>query len=104
MWFHDPNFISNIKEWWKIGKFEGSKMFVFVSKLKMLKERILRWNKEYFNNIFNTKLEIEDQLKILNTKIILNGMNNDSFLLEKELLARQEDILSKEEIFWRQKS
>ena len=31
-------------------------------------------------------------------------MNNDSYMLEKELLAKQEDILSKEEIFWRQKS
>jgi hypothetical protein len=31
-------------------------------------------------------------------------MNNDSYMQEKELLARQEDILTKEEIFWRQKS
>ena len=31
-------------------------------------------------------------------------MNNDSYLLEKDLLARKEDILSKEEIFWRQQS
>ena len=31
-------------------------------------------------------------------------MNNDSYELEKELLAKQEDILSKEEVFWKQKS
>ena len=30
-------------------------------------------------------------------------MNNDSYFLEKELLTKQEDILSKEEILWRQK-
>ena len=28
----------------------------------------------------------------------------DSYLLKKEFLTKQEDILSKEEIFWRQKS
>ena len=31
-------------------------------------------------------------------------MNNESYLLEKELLRKQEELLSKEEIFWRQKS
>ena len=31
-------------------------------------------------------------------------MNNENFFLEKELLARQENILKKEEVFWRQKS
>lgn len=31
-------------------------------------------------------------------------MNNESYLLEKELLYKQEDILAKEEVFWRQKS
>ena len=31
-------------------------------------------------------------------------MNNESYALEKELLVKQEEILSKEEIFWRKKS
>ena len=31
-------------------------------------------------------------------------MNNDIYMLEKELLAKQENILAKEEVFWRQKS
>ena len=31
-------------------------------------------------------------------------MNNETFFLEKELLSRQENILAKEEVFWRQKS
>lgn len=70
----------------------------------MLKEKILRWNKEHFNNIFKEKLDIENKLKELNLEVIKKGMNNESYLLEKELLAKQEDILSKEEIFWRQKS
>ena len=55
MWFLDPNFLGNIKEWQSQGDFEGSKMFIFVYKMKMLKEKILKWNKEHFNNIFKEK-------------------------------------------------
>lgn len=88
MWFQDPNFIENIRDWWKQARFEGSKMFVFVSKLKWLKEKILRWNRENFNNIFKEKMEIEDKLKNLNLEIIKHGMNNKTYVLEKELLAK----------------
>ena len=104
MWFQDLDFIKNISDWWTQARFEGSKMFIFVSKLKLLKEKILRWNREHFNNIFKEKMEIENRLKNLNQEIIKHGMNNDSYFLEKELLAKQENILSKEEIFWEQKS
>ena len=36
---------------------------------------------------------------ILNEAMIRKGMNNESYLLEKELLGKQEELLSKEEIF-----
>ena len=104
MWFLDQNFLANIKLWWSQGTFEGSKMFIFMSKIKMLKDKILYWNKTHFNNIFIAKSEVEDKLKELNSKVIRLGMDNESYLLEKELLAKQEDLLSKEEIFWKQKS
>ena len=74
-------------------------MFIFMSKIKMLKDKILKWNKQHFNNIFKEKLEVEAKLKDLNAEVIKRGMNNESYLLEKELLAKQEDLLSKEEIF-----
>ena len=104
MWFQDPRFLELIKLWWTQAKFSGSKMFIFVSKLKMLKENILRWNREHFNNIFREKLDNEEKLKNLNQEIIIHGMNYEKYILEKELLKKQEDILSKEETFWRQKS
>ena len=93
-WSSDTSFLENIKEWWSQGNFKGSRMFIFISKMKMLKENILRWNKVHFNNIFKEKLEIEERLKELNLEIIKNGMKNDSYNLEKELLAKQEEILS----------
>ena len=79
-------------------------MFCLVSKLKYVKEKILKWNNLHFKNIFKEKLEIEEKIGKLNKEIISKGMNNDSFLLEKEYLLKHEEILAKEETFWRQKS
>lgn len=104
MWFLDSSFIENIKAWSSQGEFEGSKMYIFVSKINMLKEKILNWNKDHFKNVFKEKLETEDKLKTLNQEIIKYGMDYKGYELEKTLLAKQEEILSKEEIFWKQKS
>ena len=60
--------------------------------------------REHFNNIFEEKQQIEQKLKELNLEVIKNGMNNIFYLLEKDILAKQESILAKEEVFWRQKS
>ena len=87
MWFQDLKFIENIKSWWRQADFEGSKMFIFISKLKSLKENMLRWNRLHFNNIFKEKIDIEEKLKLLNQDIIRRGMNFESYSLEKELLA-----------------
>ena len=75
-----------------------------MSKLKYIKGKILKWNKEHFGNIFKEKAENEEELTNLNKEVIKNGMNNNTYYREKELLAKQESILAKEEIFWHQKS
>ena len=54
----------------------------------MLKENILRWNKDHFNNFFNKKLEIKERLKELNLEVIKYGTNNDNYKLEKELFKK----------------
>ena len=55
MWFQDLKFFELIRTWWTQAGFEGSKMFIFIYKLKLLKENILRWNREHFNNTFKEK-------------------------------------------------
>lgn len=88
MWFLDASFLGKISEWWSQGEFEGSKIFCFVSKMKWLKENILNWNRNHFNNIFKEKLDIENRLNNLNLEMIKYGMNSDSYQLEKDLLAK----------------
>lgn len=88
MWFQDPKFLEPIRTWWTKANFVGSKIFIFISKLKLLRENILRWNREHFNNIFKEKLKSEDKLKNLNQEIIKYGMNYEKYILEKELLMK----------------
>ena len=104
MWFMDRNFMDQIRDWWQEDQFDGSRMFCLVSKLKNLKQKIINWNKIHFKNIFQEKLDIEAKMSNLNKEIIAKGMNYESFQLEKEYLLKHEEILAKEEIFWRQKS
>ena len=47
-------------------------MFTFVSKMKYIKEKILKWSKEHLKNIFKEKLDIEEELNKLNNEIIKN--------------------------------
>lgn len=104
MWMKEPNFLTLIENWWKEGTYEGSKLFCFIAKLKSVKQKLLQWNSQHFKNIFSFKRLIEEQLAALNDKIILEGMDQESFQRERSLLLKYEDILSKEEIFWKQKS
>lgn len=104
MWMKDPNFLTLIENWWKEEPFEVSKLFCFTTKLKFVKQKLLQWNSQHFKNIFSTKRLIEERMATLNDKIILEGMDHESFHQEKKLLLEYEDILSKEEIFWKQKS
>lgn len=73
----------NIEQWWLESKFEGSKMFYFIVKLKLLIEKIIKQNTEHFNNIFKDKLDNEEELKNLNEEVIKKVMNNVRYTKEK---------------------
>lgn len=77
-------------------------MFNIVTKLKTVKQNIRQWNKECFKSIFEERCKIEEALKVALEKVIQNGMDDNSYA-EKELTRKLNYVLSKEEIFWRQK-
>ena len=45
-------------------------MFFFVSKLKSIKEKMLKWSNTQLKNIFREKLDIEEKLEKLNKEVI----------------------------------
>ncbi|XP_059065753.1 uncharacterized protein LOC131857344 [Cryptomeria japonica] len=103
MWYKDENILL-LEKCWKEEVVSGSKMFIVANKLKIIKRKLLEWNVEHFGNIFERKQLVETKLKAVNTEVLKSGMDEILFLREKTLLKDYEDILAKEEIYWRQKS
>jgi len=99
MWFKDPSFMELVKQWWTQINQEGFKFFNIVTKLKYIKKNIKVWNKECFKNIFEEKRNVEDELAVINEKIIYEGMDGNSFWLEKDLLGKMGNLTSKDETF-----
>ncbi|XP_057870796.2 uncharacterized protein LOC131077334 [Cryptomeria japonica] len=105
MWWRDGEFSPNLGRWWKESNiFRGTPSFCFVKRMKFLKEKIKRWNRECFKNIFEEKIQIEEALLQINSDTILRGMTNDTFRREKALKEELAKVLLREEIFWRDKS
>ncbi|XP_059078137.1 uncharacterized protein LOC131876697 [Cryptomeria japonica] len=71
MWLRDNNIRNLVEQWWRHNPERPcNKAFIFFKKLQFLKEQFKKWNRESFSNIFNEKLGIEDELKILHEQII----------------------------------
>lgn len=74
-------------------------MFIVASKLKLIKRKLLEWNRTNFGNIFDKKTLIKNDLNKVNIEVLEKGMDEHLFLKEKDLLSEYEKILSYEEIF-----
>lgn len=74
-------------------------MYIVANKLRLIKRRLLEWNREHFGNIFDKKLLVEKDLKDVNREVLDWGMDEPLFLKEKILLKEYEEILAKQEIF-----
>lgn len=79
-------------------------MFRFVNKLSYLKQEIKKWNVLHFKNIFTEKIKIQEELEGLNARVMNFGMDSTTFQRDKSLNSHLEEILSREEIYWHQKS
>lgn len=91
-----------MKEWWQsYPQTEGSPMYIFQRKLKYIKERIKKWNKDSFGNIMEEKEKLEKRIKKIKTRAIREGYTEDGKVEEQdrihELMRREQQ----EEILWK---
>ena len=69
LWLLQPDFPEKLKEWWEeIPTIRGTRMYQFQPKLKILKSKIKKWNKESFGNMFQAKAELDKKIKEVQTK------------------------------------
>ena len=75
-------------------------MHQFASKLKYVKEQIKIWNIQVFKNVFKQKETVKLQLEEIHCSIIKIGMDNDTYVKQKELQIEWEELCSREEDYW----
>ena len=72
--------------------------------MKALKEDIIQWNRQEFGNVGHRKKEILGALEVLDAKEGVLGLIETERVERNEARSQVEQLLSLEEISWRQKS
>ena len=72
--------------------------------MRNIKDNIKRWNKDTFGNIFYSKMNVLEELKVIQDNIQMNGYVNVSNEEEDLKLVDLDNIISKEDTYWRQRS
>ncbi|XP_059066552.1 uncharacterized protein LOC131857829 [Cryptomeria japonica] len=103
MWLSHPNLSSSMKYWWNV-QVDGSCMFWVAKKLRHVKDKAKKWNREVFGDIFIQKSAIQEELGLIRDKVQNEGYVNDNFAKESEVLSKYHKIIAREETFWRQRS
>lgn len=97
VWFRHPDFGRNVEEFWK------PKPHNLSETMAHFKKYIWQWNKEHFGNIFWRKRRC--QARIIGVQKILESKFSPSLTkLEIQLLQELTEILTQEELYWRQQA
>lgn len=103
MWLKHTELREKIQDWWSI-QVQGCAMYRFSKKLNWIKRRIKVWNREVFENIFETKGVLLGELKEIENRIQTEGRSLELGNQELSTSRKLEKVLEREEIFWKQKS
>ena len=104
MWLKTDGFIDRVQSWWNHHSFSGTPSFVFAKKLKALKEDIVQWNRLEFGRVGRKKSQLLETLKLLDAKEGEFGLSDAKSCERAVARSEVENLLSLEEISWRQKS
>eukprot|EP00253_Pinus_taeda_P012558 PITA_12558 len=78
-------------------------MHTFQLKLKEIKSRIRKWNRDEFGHIMEDKQKLEKEMEDIQQQIILEGRDEERSKEGGRIIIQLEERRKKEEILWRQK-
>ena len=104
MWLKTDGFTDRVHSWWNQYSFSGTPSYVLAKKLKALKGDIVQWNRNEFGNVSRHKKELLEALKLLDAKEGKFGLSKMEISEMVVVSSQIENLLSLEEISWRQKS
>lgn len=79
-------------------------MFIFYSKLKLLKSTLNDWNKNTFRNLNSQVNQVETLLGDIQDQIQNNGSSENLRKMELKVQEDFNDALNKQEWFWKEKA
>eukprot|EP00253_Pinus_taeda_P015690 PITA_15690 len=104
-WLRNPDFLHKVEQWWTQSQVKGKgKMHTFQLKLKEIKGKIRKWNREEFGHIMEEKQKLEKEMEDIQQQIILEGRDEERSKEEGRIIKQLEERRNQEEIMWRQKS
>jgi len=104
MWLKTDGFTDRVHSWWNQYSFSGTPSFVLTKKLKALKEDIIQWNRSEFGNVGRQRKELLEALKLLDAKEEEYGLSEVEISEKAVVRSQIHNLLSLEEVLWRQKS
>ncbi|XP_059070772.1 uncharacterized protein LOC131860384 [Cryptomeria japonica] len=105
IWSMDPTLKEfDASTWRKAPVRPSSEAFIFFKKLQYLKGKLKEWNIIKFGNIFDNRNKVEAELKDLECSILNHGITMEAFNKEKTLKLKLNEILAREEVYWKKKS
>lgn len=71
MWLNRPSFDDLVKLWWEEeSHVYETTMFTLTTKLQRLKNKLKLWNKTYFGDVTMTRASLEEDLQLIQLKMI----------------------------------
>lgn len=91
-WLINPEFLQKMEEWWTQSRVKGKgKMHTIQLKLKEIKCKIKKWNKEEFGNIMEEKQKLEKEMEDIQQRIILEGRDEERSKEEGRIINQLEE-------------
>jgi len=102
MWTKRKSFENIVKQTWRSNCY-GNEMFKLIRKTQLLKTKAKEWSKTNFGNIFKQLKDVESKLQEIQSNST-NTMNQNIENIQRNLLPKQNRLLSFHQRYWRQRS
>ena len=103
MWLEFEGFSDIIKEWWGEAQVDGFASYIVATKLKFVKEKFKKWNKDVFGDIKSQKYNFLGIINSLDVKEETSGLTSVETQQRRDAKEDWAKITLMEEISWRQK-
>ena len=102
MWLEFEDFLDLIKQWWGEAQLTGFASYIVANKLKLVKEKLKKWNRVVFGDIKTQKYNMLGIINSLDVKEESSGLTSVEIQQRRDAKEDWAKIILMEEISWRQ--